>query len=74
MSYNHMMSGGQRPHYDQQMPTYPPHQPQFQPPPFPPATSPTSIALFHIPKDATNSLYVDGVPNNASEREVSRTP
>ena len=26
----------------------------------------TSIALFHIPTDATNSLYVDGVPNDAS--------
>lgn len=32
----------------------------------------TSIALFHIPNDATNSLYVDGIPNDASEREVSR--
>ena len=33
----------------------------------------TSIALFHIPSDATNSLYIDGIPNDASEREVSRT-
>jgi hypothetical protein len=32
----------------------------------------TSIALFHIPSDATNSLYVDGVPNDTSKREVSR--
>jgi hypothetical protein len=32
----------------------------------------TSIALFHIPNDATNSLYIDGIPNDASEREVSR--
>lgn len=32
----------------------------------------TSIALFHIPSDATNSLYIDGIPNDASEREVSR--
>lgn len=32
----------------------------------------TSIALFHIPPDGTNSLYVDGVPNDTSEREVSR--
>ena len=34
--------------------------------------SQTSIALFHIPSDATNSLYVDGVPNDTTEREVSR--
>ena len=33
----------------------------------------SSIALFHVPNDATNSLYVDGVPNDTSEREVSRT-
>jgi hypothetical protein len=32
----------------------------------------TSIALFHIPNDATNSLYIDGIPIDASEREVSR--
>ena len=30
--------------------------------------SQTSIALFHIPTDATNSLYVDGIPNDTSER------
>ena len=40
---------------------------------YPPPTQNTSIALFHIPQDATNSLYVDGIPNDASEREVSRT-
>ena len=28
----------------------------------------TSIALFNIPTDAKNSIYVDGVPNDASER------
>jgi hypothetical protein len=32
----------------------------------------TSIALFQLPSDAKNSIYVDGVPNDASEREVSR--
>ena len=32
----------------------------------------SSLALFHVPSDATNSLYVDGVPNDTSEREVSR--
>lgn len=32
-----------------------------------------SIALFSISSDATNSLYVDGVPNDTNEREVSRT-
>lgn len=32
----------------------------------------TSIALFQLPGDAKNSIYVDGVPNDASEREVSR--
>jgi hypothetical protein len=26
----------------------------------------TSIALFHIPSDAKNSIYVDGIPNDAS--------
>ena len=34
----------------------------------------TSIALFHIPTEAKNSIYVDGVPNDASEREVNRKP
>ena len=34
--------------------------------------SSNSVALFHVPADATNSLYVDGVPNDTSEREVSR--
>jgi hypothetical protein len=29
-------------------------------------------SIFEIPPDATNSLYVDGVPNDASEREISR--
>ena len=33
----------------------------------------SSITLFHVPNDATNSLYVDGVPNDTNEREVSRT-
>lgn len=67
MSY-HMM--GQRPSLD----NGPPPFPQFQPhSPFPPASQTTSIALFHIPNDATNSLYVDGIPNDASEREVSRS-
>lgn len=28
--------------------------------------SQTSIALFHIPSDAKNSIYVDGIPNDAS--------
>ena len=31
-----------------------------------------SIALFQVPTDATNSLYVDGVPSDTTEREVSR--
>lgn len=34
--------------------------------------SQTSLALFHIPSDAKNSIYVDGVPNDATEREVNR--
>jgi hypothetical protein len=45
----------------------------------PPTTQPiysqsnsNSIALFHIPSDGTNSLYVDGIPNDTNEREVSR--
>lgn len=39
--------------------SYPPkiqHQPQNQ----------TSVALFNIPSDAKNSIYVDGIPNDAS--------
>jgi hypothetical protein len=63
---------GQRPSYDPMNPSYPPQQ--FNPPPqsmYPPPQQQqqqqnTSIALFHIPNDATNSLYVDGVPNDAS--------
>lgn len=35
---------------------------------FPTVQQNTSVALFHIPNDATNSLYVDGIPNDASER------
>lgn len=31
-------------------------------------TSSTSVALFNVPTDATNSLYVDGVPNDTCER------
>lgn len=26
----------------------------------------SSIALFHIPSDGTNSLYIDGVPNDTT--------
>jgi hypothetical protein len=26
----------------------------------------SSIALFHIPNDAKNSIYVDGIPNDAT--------
>ncbi len=68
MSY-HMM--GSRTPYDPMTGTYPPSYPphsMYQP------SQSTSIALFHIPQDATNSLYVDGIPNDASEREVSRKP
>ncbi len=28
----------------------------------------SSIALFHIPNDAKNSIYIDGIPNDATER------
>lgn len=60
-----MMGGSSRPSYDP-MGSYPP-PPNFQASMYPPSQS-TSIALFHIPQDATNSLYVDGIPNDASER------
>lgn len=64
------MMGQQRPSYEnipnaftgQQFPSHSLYPPQQN----------TSIALFHIPNDATNSLYVDGIPNDATEREVSR--
>jgi hypothetical protein len=35
--------------------------------------SQSSIALFTYSSDATNSLYIDGVPNDTNEREVSRS-
>ncbi len=50
-----------------QMPTQQP-----QPPLYPAQTGSTSVALFTIPSDGTNSLYVDGIPNDTTEREVSR--
>ena len=31
-----------------------------------PQSTTNSIALFHIPSDGTNSLYVDGVPNDTT--------
>ena len=38
---------------------------------FPPSygaysASQSSLTLFHVPSDAANSLYVDGVPNDTS--------
>lgn len=68
--YDRMM-GGSRPSYDNMPPSYPPPSNYPPPPMYQPQS--TSIALFHIPNDATNSLYIDGIPNDASEREVSRT-
>lgn len=60
-----------RPSMDNMPPTYPPTYSTHSV--YPPNTTPsTSIALFHIPQDATNSIYIDGIPNDASEREVSR--
>ena len=44
------------------------YQPKIQHP----VQNQTSVALFHIPSDAKNSIYVDGIPNDATEREVSR--
>jgi len=72
MSYSHLLTSSQRPVYET-LSTYPPQQ-FSSTGVFPTSSSNpgTSIALFHIPKDATNSLYVDGIPNDASEREVSR--
>lgn len=59
-----MMSGGSRGSYEPMGGSYPP--PSYQPPSMYPPSQSTSIALFHIPQDATNSLYVDGIPNDAS--------
>lgn len=86
MSYTPMMSntisrGSYVPEYDNnayKIPPPPPSNygqypvgnlggPQLYPP-----QSGNSIALFNIPSDGTNSLYIDGVPNDTSEREVSR--
>eukprot|EP01017_Pseudomicrothorax_dubius_P024687 TRINITY_DN2621_c0_g1_i5.p1 TRINITY_DN2621_c0_g1~~TRINITY_DN2621_c0_g1_i5.p1 ORF type:complete len:366 (-),score=31.15 TRINITY_DN2621_c0_g1_i5:231-1328(-) len=51
------------------------HQPQqqqsMQTMPAQLPTSSNSLSLFTIPSNATNSLYVDGVPNDSSEREVA---
>lgn len=75
MSYSHMMSGSNRPQYEIMSTNYnPQHYPMTSHsnylPPISLHTSQqqqnTSIALFHIPSDATNSLYVDGVPNDTS--------
>lgn len=65
MSYSHLLSTGQRPLYEP-LPTYPAQQ--FSSTGVFPTSSSNlgSVALFPIPKDATNSLYVDGVPNDAS--------
>ena len=38
-----------------------------------PQSSSNSVAIFNVPSDGTNSLYIDGVPNDTNEREVSRT-
>ena len=67
-----MMGNSSRPSYET-IPNYPPSS--FQAPQQHSVYQPqsTSIAMFHIPTDATNSLYIDGIPNDASEREVSRT-
>ena len=39
---------------------------QYQPKVQQSSQSQTSIALFHIPSDAKNSIYVDGISNDAS--------
>lgn len=31
-----------------------------------PSHNQTSVALFHIPSDAKNSIYVDGIANDAT--------
>lgn len=55
-------------------PPPPQNYPQYQIPSqhLYPQQNMSSIALFNVPSDGTNSLYVDGVPNDTSEREVSR--
>ena len=30
-----------------------------------------NLSIFNVPKDATNGLYIDGIPNDATEREVA---
>lgn len=48
------------------VPNLPPNQPLYS------QSGTQSVALFSIPSDGTNSLYIDGVPNDTTEREVSR--
>jgi hypothetical protein len=33
---------------------------------------PSLTPIFKIPSDSTHSLYIDGIPNDTSEREVAR--
>ena len=82
MSYNPMMGGLSSSHGrgGSYIPDYESSSYKMPPQNFNQFTSPqlypqqnSSIALFHVPNDATNSLYVDGVPNDTNEREVSRT-
>ena len=78
MSSSHARGGSYVPEYDSNNYKMPPPQGfnQFTSPPPPqlyPPQQTSSIALFHVPSDATNSLYIDGVPNDTNEREVSRT-
>lgn len=74
MSYTPMMNsnlprGSYVPEYDNNTYKIPPANYNPYPPSsqqlYPPSNS-NSIALFHIPADGTNSLYVDGVPNDTN--------
>ena len=82
MSYNQMV-GGSHPNRNSYVPEYDnsaykivnPSNNFSQYPPsqvYSSQNTSSSVALFHIPSDGTNSLYVDGVPNDTTEREVSR--
>ena len=82
MSYTPMMNntisrGSYVPEYESNAYKIPPPPQNYGQYPVPaqhlyPQQNMGSIALFNVPSDGTNSLYVDGVPNDTSEREVSR--
>lgn len=71
MMNNNMPRGSYVPEYDNNAYRNPPppqtyNQYQLNNQPIYPQSTTSSIAIFSIPSDGTNSLYVDGVPNDTN--------